>query len=201
MGLFGFGKSKDKKENIEVATSDNVEFNLGTAGATCPVCGRSLDDMSVHIADAVICSDCARKERGMYFTDSEEGDELTDVTLDNVKEDMEIAKGHMGKAIQRFPDAAAVAYIDEQIEDGSKTVLSVGSARGTIASGDEVVLVHGDEEINATVVKAIEAVGPSYETVSEDSGFEGSIVEGYSGWLVFEGIEGGYSLDDVVYKR
>lgn len=194
----------------------------------CPVCGLLLRGKVHRIADAVICQDCERMERSMYYKTyaywDPEGkelidvdindlkksgrekdftvevkDELNTVTLATVKEDYILFKQRMQDAIRSAPShASAVAYVDDSFSDGSKTVALVGVAKGSFGEGDEVILVHDGELASADVIIAYSAEGNSYEHYR--SGVVSSTLSsGEFGWLVFKDIDPIYSLTDIIY--
>ncbi len=194
----------------------------------CPVCGLLLRGKVHRIADAVICQDCERMERSMYYKtyaywdpDGKElidvdindlkksghekdftvevKDELNTVTLATVKEDYILFKQRMQDAIRSAPShASAVAYVDDSFSDGSKTVALVGVAKGSFGEGDEVILVHDGELASADVIIAYSAEGNSYEHY-RNGVVSSTLSSGEFGWLVFKDIEPVYSLTDIIY--
>lgn len=168
-------------------------FEKEITGQSCPVCGRPMDGSARPIADAVICSACERMERAAYFI-TDEGDELDDLELKFVKEDYDIAMRRQQEVLNDAPaDAISVAYADESFEDINKTVILVGVAKGEYSAGDEVVLVHGDEAVTATIKEIHGCTGVDYEICKEEAGND-TLVTSDFGWLVFKDIDAVYEV-------
>ncbi|MBQ9438379.1 MAG: hypothetical protein IJU50_08600, partial [Lachnospiraceae bacterium] len=48
---------------------DIIEGNDGMTGEPCPICGKTMGRDAMVLVDSIICADCERLLRGMYFKD------------------------------------------------------------------------------------------------------------------------------------
>lgn len=175
-------------------------FEQEITGQPCPVCGKPMDGSARAIADAVICSACERMERAAYFI-TDEGDELDDLELRFVKEDYNIVTNRLQDALNSAPpDAISVAYTDESFTDINKTVILCGVAKGEFHAGDEVVLVHSGETVNATIKEIHVCTGFDYDKSKEGS-VSDTIVTLDFAWLVFKDINAVFGIGDYIYTR
>lgn len=175
-------------------------FENEITGQPCPVCGRPMDSSARPIADAVICSACERMERAAYFI-TDEGDELDDLTLAYACEDYNLNRQHINETLEKAPsDSVSAAYVDESFEDGSKTVILIAVAKGDFNEKDEIVLVHEDTAVTATIKRILAATGKSYED-SRGQMVSDTLAGSDCGWIVLQDTEAVYEPGDYIYKR
>lgn len=167
--------------------------------SSCSICGRKTDMNAMPIADSIICHDCERLLRGMYFIDASGDDELAGIGTDIAKEDVDLSKMHMKKALDNCaPSASAVAYIDDCFTDGKKTVLLVGAAKGIFEVGADINLVHAGQTITAKIIECYDADSRTYEELKKD--VSSPVTGGGFGWIVLKDVEPVYDLDDYIYS-
>lgn len=206
-----------------------IEGKDGVNGEPCPVCGEPMDENAKAIADAVICKNCARLERGTYFKTITYRDRYTDRELIPGEINQLKHQGEMDRIcmdVEDELDDVTLAFVKEDIELGKKhradALAKCGSAKEAVAYVDEsfsdgkktvlsVGVAKGEFQENDEVVlvhNGEEKRAKIHMTfAAEGESYEDvrdnpgtEVGDGGCGWLVFKDVEPEYVLDDVVYK-
>ncbi len=197
--------------------------------AKCPICGGEMTFLkSVALADGTICLSCEAMLRGKYDIERwwslrpdgserlKSRDPLLDMTIDEVREMIESAKQAQAENVAAFggeyanllqigdffniaPKATEVG-IKRAKAFKNKVVVQGMVQSGEFSKDDAVVILHGDDRVETTVLDLFRCDGVmDFESAMKANMGKKQAAVNTNAWLVLD-VESGVSNGDLLAK-